>query len=140
MKKLSLLLGTLGGGLAGYLFSNKELRKQLSDAKDAEQAARLLGKHLQKDGKKLAQQIQEFIESDEVQQNVKRAKEFAKKTMDDARDELESAISSGASDVGKAARSAAKQAKSKAKRAVKQAKNTAKTATRRMQTQVRKLT
>ena len=48
MKKLSLLLGTLGGATAGYLFSNKKLRDQLSGAKDAEEAARILGVALQR--------------------------------------------------------------------------------------------
>lgn len=113
MKKLSLLLGTLGGATAGYLFSNKKLRDQIANAKDAEEAAKLLGDHLQKDGKKLAKQIQEFIESDEVQKNVTKAKQFAKKTVDDAKKELDTAL-------GKGKKKAAKTAKRSVKRAKKQ--------------------
>lgn len=128
MKKLSLLLGTLGGGLAGYLFSNTHLREQLSKAKDAEAAAKILGTHLQKDGKKLAKQVQDFMESDEVQKNIKKAKAFAKKKMDEAGKELNSALSTGAKKAQKAAKREMKVVGAKAKKAV-----------RRMETKVRKL-
>ncbi len=139
MKKLSLLLGTLGGGLAGYLFSNTKLRNQLANAKDAEHAARLLGVHLQKDGKKLAKQIQEFIESEEVQKNVQKAKQFAKKTMDDARHELDSALRRGSTEVRKAVGNTARKAKSKAGAAIKSAKSKARSVSRRVKTNVRRL-
>lgn len=128
MKKLSLLLGTLGGGLAGYLFSNKTLRDQLAKAKDPEAAARLLGVHLQKDGKKLAAEIQKFIESEEVQKNVDKAKKYAKKTVDDARKELEEVAGMMAS-----------RAKQSAKKTVQNGKKKAKQVQRKMQTKVRKL-
>lgn len=130
MKKLSLLLGTLGGATAGYLFSNKTLREQLSKAKDAEEAAKLLGKALQKDGKKLAQQVQEFIESDDVQKNITKAKQYAKKTVDDAKKELDSAIQS----TGTKAKKAVKKKTAAAKKTVKK---TAKKAARRVKTSVR---
>lgn len=129
MKKLSLLLGTLGGGLAGYLFSNTNLREQLSNAKDAEHAAKLLGQHLQKDGKKLAKQVQEFIESDEVQRNIRKAKVFAQQKMEEAKKELDSALTAGQ-----------KKAAATAKKSVKRATVAAKKTARRMQTKVRKLT
>jgi len=128
MKKLSLLLGTLGGGLAGYLFSNTHLREQLSNAKDAEHAAKLLGQHLQKDGKKLAKQVQEFIESDEVQRNIRKAKVFAQQKMKEAKKELDSALAAGQ-----------KKASATAKKSVKRASVAAKKTARRMQTKVRKL-
>jgi len=95
MRKLSLLLGTLGGAFAGYLFSNKKLREALAKAKDPEQAAKTLGQHLQKDGKQLARQVREFVESDEVQQNLGKAKEFAKKKFEEARYELSGLIEKG---------------------------------------------
>ena len=139
MKKLSLLLGTLGGGLAGYLFSNKKLRDQLSNAKDGEEAAKLLGIHLQKDGKKLAKQIQEFIDSEEVQKNVTKAKKYTKKTVDDAKKELESAWTSGSTKAKKSAKKAVKKGKTTAKRKVKKVKKAAKKAGSRMKTKVRKL-
>ncbi|MFH1444825.1 MAG: hypothetical protein ABIG34_05590 [Candidatus Peregrinibacteria bacterium] len=135
MKKLSLLIGTLGGAMAGYLFSNKKLRKDLAEAKDAETAARLLGKHLQRDGKKIAAQAQEFLESDDVQQNLKKAKIYAQDTLETARKELgklvnraEEAASDAAQGAGSTARKVAKKAAGKAKRTA-----------RRMKTKVRKL-
>lgn len=150
MKKFSLLLGTLGGATAGYLFSNKKLRDQLSKATDAEEAARLLGQHLQKDGKKLAQQFQDFVESEEVQQNLNKAKKYAKKTMDDAKKELDTAITSGKKSVKKATKKAGANAKksvkkqtAKAKKTVKKtaakAKKKATKAARRVKTNVRKV-
>jgi hypothetical protein len=93
MKKLSLLVGTLGGAFAGYLFSNKKLRDQLAGAKDPETAAKLLGKHLQQDGKRLAGQVREFIESDDVQKNIDKAKKFAAQKMKEAREELSEVVS-----------------------------------------------
>lgn len=128
MKKLSLLLGTLGGGLAGYLFSNKALREQLSNAKDAEHAAKLLGQHLQKDGKKFAAQVQEFIESDDVQKNLKKAKIFAKQKMDEAKKELNVVMETGKKRVEKAATKGVKKARIAAKKTV-----------RRVKTKVRKV-
>ncbi|MDD3896305.1 MAG: hypothetical protein PHU04_00450 [Candidatus Peribacteraceae bacterium] len=92
MKKLSLLVGTLGGAFAGYLFSNKKLREQLANAKDPEAAAKLLGKHLQQDGKRLAGQVREFIESDEVQKNMEKAKKFAAEKMKEAKEELNDVV------------------------------------------------
>ena len=62
--------------MAGYLFSNKKLRDDLGKAKDAEEAAVILGKHLQKDGKKFAGQVREFVESDEVQKEREDSEEI----------------------------------------------------------------
>lgn len=135
MKKLSLLIGALGGAMAGYLFSNKQLRKELATAKDAESAARLLGRHLQRDGKKLAEQAQDFIESDEVQKNLRKARDYAEQTFVTARKELMKLVSraeKGAEDMAGDAGVAAKRA---AKRAVKTAKKTV----RKAQMKVRKL-
>lgn len=135
MKKLSLLIGALGGAMAGYLFSNQKLRKDLSMAKDAESAARLLGAHLQRDGKKLALQAQDFIGSDEVQKNLRKAQDYAEQTFVTARKELMKLVSraeEGAEDMAGDAGVAAKRA---AKRAVK----TAKKAVRKAQMKVRKL-
>ena len=81
--------------MAGYLLSNKKLREELSKAKDAEAAAKLLGRHLQRDGKKLAKQIQDFVESDDVQRNVKKAKDFTKKKVTEAKAELKDLVNEG---------------------------------------------
>ncbi|MDA0375841.1 MAG: hypothetical protein O3A80_00830 [bacterium] len=132
MKKFSLLIGTLGGATAGYLFSNKKLRDQLTNAKDAEEAARILGKHLQKDGKKLGKQIQEFIESEDVQKNFAKAKKYAKDTVDEAQAQLAGTVTTKIT-------KAKKKAKSTVKKAVKTTKAKAKKATNRMKTKVRKL-
>ncbi|MDD5041751.1 MAG: hypothetical protein PHX87_04855 [Candidatus Peribacteraceae bacterium] len=135
MKKLSLLIGTLGGAMAGYLFSNQKLRKDLSEAKDAETAARLLGKHLQQDGKKLAQQAQEFVESDEVQKNWKKAKTYAQESFDVARKELTKLVNRAEEAASDAAGEAQSAARKVAKKAARRAKKTA----HRMQTKMRKL-
>jgi len=139
MKKLSLLLGTLGGATAGYLFSNKKLRDEIADAKDGEEAARLLGAHLQKDGKKLAKQIQEFIASEEVQKNVTKAKKFAEKKVSEAKKEL----TASKANITKSATKAIKKGQTKAKKTVKKTtakakKSAAKTA-KRVKSNVRKL-
>ncbi|MDD5103881.1 MAG: hypothetical protein PHX93_05825 [Candidatus Peribacteraceae bacterium] len=135
MKKLSLLIGTLGGAMAGYLFSNQKLRKDLAGAKDAETAARLLGKHLQQDGKKLAAQAQEFVESEEVQKNLKKAKTYAQDTFEVARKELTNLVNRAEKAASDAAGEAGSSARKVARKAVRKARSTA----RRMKTKVRKL-
>lgn len=79
MRKFGLLVGALGGAMAGYVFSNAKLREELADAKDAEAAGKILAKHLQKDGKQLGTHVKQFVQSDDVQKNVKKAKTYAKK-------------------------------------------------------------
>jgi len=76
MKKVSLLLGALGGAMAGYLFSNSKLREELAGAKDADAAGKILAKHLQKDGKELGTHVKKFVDSDDVQKNLKKAKAY----------------------------------------------------------------
>jgi F0F1-type ATP synthase membrane subunit b/b' len=118
MKKLSLLVGTLGGAFAGYLFSNKKLRDELSGAKDAEQAAKTLGKHLQKDGGKFAKQVREFVESDEVQDNLGKAKDFAKVKFDEAKKELGQLVQKGKTNAEKQLSRTTKKAVKTVKKAV----------------------
>lgn len=88
MKKLSLLIGTIGGALAGYVFSKAELREELANAKDAEAVAKILGKHISKDGKKMGADMKAFIDSPEVQKNWKKAKIYAEKQYDKAKKEV----------------------------------------------------
>ncbi len=83
MRKLALLLGAMGGAMAGYVFSNKGLREELSKAKDAEAAGKVLAKHLAKDGKQVGHEVKKFIDSDEVQDNLTKAKKYA---MDQAKE------------------------------------------------------
>lgn len=89
MRKVSLLLSTMGGALAGYLLTNEKVRKELGKAKDAEAAAKILGQHLMKDGKKIATEAQAFIESDDVQKNFKKAKGYATEKMMEAKKSFE---------------------------------------------------
>jgi hypothetical protein len=89
MKKVSLLMGTLGGAMAGYLFSNKKLREELADAKNPESAAMVLAKHVKEDGKKIGKEVWEFAKSDEVQKNMKKAQKFAEAQFKDAKKKVE---------------------------------------------------
>ena len=119
MKKISLLIGALGGALGGYLLSNTKLREGLMNAKDPEHAARILGKHLQQDGKKLAKDAQSFIESKEVQDNLKKARKFAEQRMNDAKKQVEVFMKKGQ----KKAVSAVKHSRVAVKKSVKRGKN-----------------
>ena len=98
----------------------------------------------------LAKQIQEFIESDDVQRNVAKAKKYAKETVDEAKKELSGALDTGSAKakktaktvkkkVGTKAKKAAKKGKATVKKTTKKAKKAAKTAGRRMKTSVRKV-
>ncbi len=111
MKKFSLLLGTLGGALAGYILSNDKLRKQMADAPNAEAMAKMLGEQLSKDGKKIAKEVKTFVESDDVQENLGKAKAYASKKLGVAQKELEKLVKKGT----KQARSMAKKGAKKVK-------------------------
>jgi len=76
MKKLSFLLGTVGGALAGYVFSNKKLRTELGKTKDAAEAAKILGKHLAKDGQTVAREVGELAEQYHLDDRVAEGKEY----------------------------------------------------------------
>ncbi len=128
MRKFSLLLGALGGMFAGYLFSNKRLREELARAQDPEAAARLLGRHLQRDGKNLARH-------DEVQRNIKKAKKYALEKVEDAKRELGKIVSKAEEGASDAARGGVSSLKKTAKSSLKKAKMVA----RRAHIKVRKL-
>lgn len=119
MKKLSLLLGTLGGAMAGYVFSNSKLREELTKAKDAEAAGKILAKHLAKDGKQVGHEIKKFAESDEVQDNLKKAKDYAQTTMKKFQGELKSMVSEGTRQMEKEVKKATTKVKKAAKKASK---------------------
>jgi hypothetical protein len=121
MKKLSLLLGALGGAMAGYVFSNSKLREELSDAKDAEAAGKILAKHLQKDSKQIGHEMKQFVESDEVQANLTKAKKYVQSNAKKLQNDLKSMISKGAAKGKKVAITATKKASTGAKKAVKKA-------------------
>ncbi len=75
--------------MAGYVFSNGKLRQELTDAKDAEEAGRVLAKHLAKDGKQVGHEVKRFIDSEEVQDNLAKAKKYA---MDQAKELQKNAV------------------------------------------------
>lgn len=104
MRKFSLLLGTLGGALAGYILSNEKLRKQMADAPNAEAMAKMLGEQLTKDGKKVAKEVKGFVESEDVQKNLKKAKAFASKKLGVAQKELEKYTKKGMKEAKKYAK------------------------------------
>lgn len=108
MKKVSLLMGALGGALAGYLLSNDKLRNDLKKAKDPEAAAKLLGKHLQADGSKIAKEVQTFVKSDDVQDNIKKAKKFATDKFKEARKGVQEMMQKGVKEAGKSMKKAGK--------------------------------
>lgn len=92
MKKLTFLLGTLGGALAGYVFSNKKLRTELENAKDAAGAARILGKHLAADGEIVAREAKRFAEQHHLDAKIAEGKKFAQKYYESAKDEVQKYI------------------------------------------------
>lgn len=116
MRKLSLLLGALGGAMAGYVFSNTKLREELSEAKDAEAAGKILAKHLQKDGTQIGKEIQQFVKSDVVQDNLNKAKKYVNTNGKKLRGDLQAMIKKGTS----SAMGSAKKAASKAQSSLKQ--------------------
>lgn len=111
MKKISFLLSTLGGALAGYVFSNSTLRDQLIGAKTPDEAARILGTHLQKDGKKLGDQVKTFLRSKEVEKHIRKARSFVEKKVGIVRREVGAYIVKEKARAKKTVRKAAKRAK-----------------------------
>ncbi len=95
MRKVGLLLGSLGGVLAGYVFSNKKLRQDLSNAKDAQAAAKILGKHLAADGQSVGKEVKSFVQSDQFQGKLDDAKKYAKKYYDTSKKEVAKLVKQG---------------------------------------------
>ena len=118
MRKLSLLIGTLGGAVAGYVFSNSRLRDELADAKNAEDAARILGKHLQHDGKKVGDQVRDFLDSPDVQKNVEKARAFVQRSIIGMKKEVTRVVKKGEVQARRAALKTAKKVQKRAKNAV----------------------
>jgi len=114
MRKLSLLLGALGGAMAGYVFSNTKLREELSGAKDAEAAGKILAKHLQKDGKQIGKEVQEFVKSDVVQDNFGKAKKYVNSNATKLRKDLQSMIKKSTGHAMKSAKKTVSKAKTAA--------------------------
>lgn len=119
MKKVSLLLGALGGAMAGYVFSNGKLREELANAKDAETAGKILAKHLQHDGKKVGEEVKRFATSDEVKQNMGKAKKFVQGHAKKIKDDMKTFVKETKDSITKTAKKAPAQAKKAAAKATK---------------------
>lgn len=113
MKKLSFLLGTVGGALAGYVFSNKKLREQLSKAKDASQAAKILGKHLSEDGQIVAKEVGQLAEQYDLDDKITDGKKYVKDYYASAKKEVTKFLSTKAKDATKAVKKTVKKVKGK---------------------------
>ncbi|MBI3618522.1 hypothetical protein HY213_00630 [Candidatus Peregrinibacteria bacterium] len=124
MRKLSLLIGALGGAMAGYLLSDEKLRKELVNAKNPEKAAKALGKHLQRDGALIVKDVQAFVTSDDVQQNLQKAKKFAKAKFTEAKKGVESIVKQGSKRAGTFVKSTVSGTKSGGKKAAKKFRET----------------
>jgi len=110
MKKLSFLLGTLGGAMAGYVLSNSKLRKELMATKDAATAAKVLGKHLSSDGQTVAREVREIAKEHHFDQHLAEGKKYARKYYDSAKKELTKFVSNQAKEATKVAKRAGKKA------------------------------
>lgn len=119
MKKLTFLLGSVGGALAGYVFSNNKLRSELMKAKDASAAAKILGQHLAKDGQTVAKEVQQLAEQHHLDQHIAHGKKYVKEYYDTARDEVQTFLSAKVKDATKIAKTAKKHAVKQAGRATK---------------------
>ncbi len=77
MKKLNLLLGTMGSTAAWYVLSNKKLRTELGKAKGPQETVKILKKYIGRDAEKIGDEVHALIHSDEVQETVTTVKTFA---------------------------------------------------------------
>ena len=125
MKKVSLLLGALGGAMAGYVFSNGKLREELANAKDAEAAGKILAKHLQHDGKKIGHEVKRFASSPEVKDNLSKAKKFVQHHAKKVKDDMKTFVVDTKAGMKKTAKTAPAKAKKAAVRATKSTKKAA---------------
>jgi len=89
MKKLTFLLGTVGGAMAGYVFSNKKLRNEMLEAKDSKEAAKILGKHLSNDGQVVAKEVRQLAEQHGLDDRIADGKEYVQEYYSSAKDEVQ---------------------------------------------------
>ncbi len=89
MKKLTFLLGTVGGAMAGYVFSNKKLRNEMMGAKDSSEAAKILGKHLSNDGQIVAKEVRQLAEQHGLDDRIADGKQYVQEYYTSAKDEVQ---------------------------------------------------
>ncbi len=115
MKKISFLLGSVGGALAGYVFSNNKLRSELMKAKDTTAAAKILGNHLAKDGQAVAKEVQQLAEHHHLDAHIAQGKKYVTKYYNSAKGEVQKFVSTQVKDATKIAKKAKKQVVKKVK-------------------------
>lgn len=86
MKKIVPLAGLIGGTAAWYILSNKQLRKELGEAKTSQETVAILKNRLGADGEKIANAVHEWFHSEEVQGGISKAKDVAEETFSTAKD------------------------------------------------------
>ena len=101
MKKLSFLLGTVGGALAGYVLSNNKLRAELQKAEDASEAAKILGKHLSKDGEAVAKEVGQLAEQYDLDDKLQNGKKYVKSYYKSAKEEVKKFLKTKVAKVSK---------------------------------------
>ncbi|MBI1934522.1 hypothetical protein HYS30_02540 [Candidatus Peregrinibacteria bacterium] len=116
MKKLSFVVSALGGAVLGYLASNQRLREELTKAKGPVAARKILAGHLQKDGKRIGQDIRSFLESAHVQKKIRGAQTLLQQQWQKAEGELSSLFGHGKSEAKRFTRKALRSARSSVKR------------------------
>ena len=84
-------------------------------AKDPEAAAKILGKHVQRDGNKVANEVTKFVKSDDVKRNLRKAKEFAVGKLEEAKKGMQSMVKQGTTRAKSAVKSSTTMMSSKAK-------------------------
>lgn len=118
MKKLSFLLGTLGGAMAGYVFSNKKLRDQLMAAKDASAAAKILGKHLSEDGQVVAKEVRQLAEEHNLDDRIADGRKYVQNYYESAKGEVQKFLGAKVKQATSVASKAKKHAVKKVKKAL----------------------
>ena len=121
MRKINFVVGALSGLVGGLLLTNKQLRDRLKEAEDPSEAAKILGKEMQRSGKQVAKEAKEWFERDDVQDRWTLMKKYMKQKAEDAAGEAEIF----AKDVTKKAK---KELPAVARKAKKQARKTYKSA------------
>lgn len=115
MKKLSFLLGSLGGALAGYVFSNGKLRKELMDAKDAGEAAKILGKHLSQDGQVVAKEAKHLAQEHHLDDKIADGKKYVQEYYKSAKGEVQKFVGLKVKEASRTAKKVGKQVQKKVK-------------------------
>jgi len=95
MKKLNLLVGTIGTTAAWYILSNKKLRTELGQAEGPEETIKILKRYIGRDAEKIGKEVYEFFQSEELKEKLDDAKTFAEEKLTDAKTGLSGLLAKG---------------------------------------------